>query len=117
MDAAGLAEGLGADVGELQLGFALEASDTCEVKGGWKGTVFHAGSAGDLILLTVEIAGVNVVNEGRTTVDAADRIVAGLEKTIQSKVVTYDFARLMEGAKEVKCSEFGTAIVQNMAKL
>src|SRR5262249_37323376 len=33
--------------------------------------------------------------------DAADRIIAGLEKTIQSKVVTYDFARLMEGASEV----------------
>ena len=49
--------------------------------------------------------------------EAADRIIAGLEKTIQQKVVTYDFARLMEGAKEVKCSEFGTAIVENMAKL
>ncbi len=48
--------------------------------------------------------------------DAADRIVAGLEKTIQSKVVTYDLARLMEGAREVKCSEFGTAIIQTMAK-
>src|SRR5207244_3483520 len=48
--------------------------------------------------------------------DAADRIIAALEKTIQSKVVTYDFARLMEGAREVKCSEFGTAIIQNMAK-
>ena len=46
--------------------------------------------------------------------DAADLIIAGLEKTIQSKVVTYDFARLMEGAKEVKCSEFGSAIIQNM---
>ena len=49
--------------------------------------------------------------------DAADRIIAGLERTIQSKVVTYDFARLMEGAREVKCSEFGTAIIGNMAKL
>jgi isocitrate dehydrogenase len=49
--------------------------------------------------------------------DAADRIIAGLEKTIQSKVVTYDFARLMEGAKEVKCSEFGTAIIDNMKRL
>jgi len=29
----------------------------------------------------------------------------------------YDFARLMEGAKEVKCSEFGTAVIQTMAKL
>jgi isocitrate dehydrogenase len=49
--------------------------------------------------------------------EAADRIVAGLERTVQSNVVTYDFARLMEGAKEVKCSEFGTAIIDNMAKL
>jgi isocitrate dehydrogenase len=49
--------------------------------------------------------------------DAADRIVAALEKTIQAKVVTYDFARLMEGAREVKCSEFGTAIIQTMKGL
>ena len=49
--------------------------------------------------------------------DAADRIIAGLETTIQSKVVTYDFARLMEGAKEVKCSECGTAVIESMAKL
>ena len=47
----------------------------------------------------------------------ADRIIAGLEKTIQSKVVTYDFARMMDGAKEVKCSEFGTAVIQSIAKL
>jgi isocitrate dehydrogenase len=46
--------------------------------------------------------------------DAADRIVKGLETTIGQKVVTYDFARLMDGAREVKCSEFGTAIVENM---
>ncbi|MBI1893247.1 MAG: NADP-dependent isocitrate dehydrogenase [Candidatus Rokubacteria bacterium] len=49
--------------------------------------------------------------------EAADRIIAGLEKTIQQKTVTYDFARLMDGAKEVKCSEFGTAIVKNMEAL
>ena len=46
--------------------------------------------------------------------EAADLIVRGLDKTIQSRVVTYDFARLMEGAKEVKCSEFGEAIISNM---
>ena len=46
--------------------------------------------------------------------DAADRIVKGLETTIGQKVVTYDFARLMDGAREVKCSEFGAAIVENM---
>jgi isocitrate dehydrogenase len=46
--------------------------------------------------------------------DAADRIISGLEKTIHQKMVTYDFARLMEGAHEVKCSEFGSAIIKNM---
>jgi isocitrate dehydrogenase len=46
--------------------------------------------------------------------EAADLILKGLKSTIQAKTVTYDFARLMEGAKEVKCSEFGEAIVKNM---
>jgi len=46
--------------------------------------------------------------------EAADLIVRALEKTIAAKTVTYDFARLMEGAKEVRCSEFGAAIVANM---
>ena len=47
-------------------------------------------------------------------IEAADLILSGLNKTITSKVVTYDFARLMQGAKEVKCSEFGDAIIKNM---
>jgi len=46
--------------------------------------------------------------------EAADLIVAGLEKTIVQKVVTYDFARLMEGATEVKTSEFASAVIENM---
>src|SRR4051812_33859238 len=45
---------------------------------------------------------------------AANRIVSALEKTIAQKTVTYDFARLMEGAKEVACSAFGTAIIGNL---
>jgi isocitrate dehydrogenase len=49
--------------------------------------------------------------------EAADRIIAGIEKTLAQKVVTYDFARLMDGAREVKCSEFGTAIVKNMESM
>jgi isocitrate dehydrogenase len=47
-------------------------------------------------------------------VEAAHAIVHGLEKSIANKTVTYDFARLMEGAREVKCSEFGDLIIQNM---
>ncbi|MCG3118771.1 MAG: Isocitrate dehydrogenase [NADP] [bacterium] len=46
--------------------------------------------------------------------EAARLIENAMEKTIQQKIVTYDFARLMEGAKEVKCSEFGKAIAGNM---
>lgn len=46
--------------------------------------------------------------------EAADLILKGLNNAIKSKVVTYDFARLMEGAKEVKCSEFGDALINNM---
>lgn len=46
--------------------------------------------------------------------EAADCILRGLERSIEAKVVTYDFARLMEGAKEVKCSEFGDSIITNM---
>jgi isocitrate dehydrogenase len=45
---------------------------------------------------------------------AAARIVTALEKTISQKVVTYDFARLMDGAKEVACSAFGDAIIANL---
>jgi isocitrate dehydrogenase len=46
--------------------------------------------------------------------DAARDIVTALEATIADKVVTYDFARLMEGATEVKCSEFAAAIVDRL---
>ena len=46
--------------------------------------------------------------------EAADLIIASLEKTIAAKTVTYDFARLMDGATEVKCSEFGDALIRNM---
>ncbi len=49
--------------------------------------------------------------------EAASLIVNGMEAAIGQKVVTYDFARLMDGAKEVKCSEFGSAIIENMRSL
>ena len=45
---------------------------------------------------------------------AATRIVAGLEKAISQKVVTYDFARLMPGATEVSCSAFADSIIRNL---
>lgn len=47
--------------------------------------------------------------------EAADLIIKGLDGAIASKKVTYDFARLMEGATEIKCSEFGQNIIDHMA--
>src|SRR5947209_4106897 len=47
-------------------------------------------------------------------VEAADAIISALEKTIAQKIVTYDFARQMQGAKEVKCSQFGENIIEHM---
>jgi isocitrate dehydrogenase len=46
--------------------------------------------------------------------EAADLIVKGLESAISAKTVTYDFARLMEGAREVKCSQFADEMIKHM---
>lgn len=46
--------------------------------------------------------------------EAADLVNQSIENTIAKKIVTYDFARLMDGATEVKCSEFGDALIENM---
>ncbi|WP_374721304.1 NADP-dependent isocitrate dehydrogenase [Peribacillus tepidiphilus] len=46
--------------------------------------------------------------------EAAKLIIESVEKTISSKVVTYDFARLMDGATEVKCSEFADELIKNL---
>jgi isocitrate dehydrogenase len=46
--------------------------------------------------------------------EAADLILKGLNNAIQAGTVTYDFARLMEGAQEIKCSAFGDAVIKGM---
>ncbi len=46
--------------------------------------------------------------------EAAALIIAAMTHTLAQRTVTYDFARLMDGANEVKCSEFGTALIANM---
>jgi isocitrate dehydrogenase len=46
--------------------------------------------------------------------EAADMIIRALGSTIDAKTVTYDFARLMEGANKVKCSEFATALIEHL---
>ena len=46
--------------------------------------------------------------------EVADRIIKGMDGAIASKRVTYDFARLMEGGTEIKCSQFGDNIIEHM---
>ncbi|MBI3202736.1 MAG: NADP-dependent isocitrate dehydrogenase [Myxococcales bacterium] len=46
--------------------------------------------------------------------EAADLVIKGMDGAIGAKTVTYDFARLLEGAKEVKCSEFASAMIEHM---
>jgi len=46
--------------------------------------------------------------------EAADAIIAAMDKAIANKTVTYDFARLMEGAKEVKCSQFADELIKGL---
>ena len=46
--------------------------------------------------------------------EAADLVIKGMDGAISAKTVTYDFARMTEGAKEVKCSEFADAVIKHM---
>jgi isocitrate dehydrogenase len=46
--------------------------------------------------------------------EAADLIISSMEKAIASKKVTYDFARLMDGATQVSCSGFGQVMIDHM---
>jgi isocitrate dehydrogenase len=46
--------------------------------------------------------------------EAADAIITAMDRTIAQKTVTYDFARMMEGAKEVSTSGFGDALISNL---
>jgi len=71
-------------------------------------------------------AGLDKVNPGSLTLsgkmmleylgwrEAADLVLKGMERTISKKIVTYDLARLMDGAREVKTSEFATAVIEHM---
>ncbi len=103
-----------AQVGGLGLGPGANMSDTHAVFEATHGTApKYAGldmvNPGSLILSGV------MMLEHLGWEEAGGLIVRGLERTILQKTVTYDLERLMEGARRLKCSEFGRAIVGNMA--
>ena len=108
-----LSDALAAQVGGLGIGPGANVGDKHAVFEATHGTApKYAGqdkvNPGSLILSGV------MMLEYLQWQEAADAIVKAMEKTIQSQVVTYDFARLISGAKEVKCSEFAEAIISNL---
>lgn len=107
-----LSDAVTAQVGGLGIAPGANIGDTAAVFEATHGTApKYAGldkvNPGSVILsgvLMFEYLGWN---------EPGDLIIEALGKTIQKKTVTYDFARLLEGAKELKCSEFGNAIISN----
>jgi isocitrate dehydrogenase len=102
-----------AQVGGLGIGPGANIGDGCAIFEATHGTApKYTGkdmvNPGSLILSGV------MMLEHMGWQEAADLIVKGLEKTIAAKTVTYDFERQMQGAKKIKCSEFGLEIVKNM---
>ena len=108
-----LSDAAAAQVGGLGMAPGANIGDCCALFEATHGTApKYAGqdkvNPGSLILSGVEMLRFIHWDE------AAKRVVAALKKTISQRVVTYDLARQMKGAKEVRCSEFGAAIVENM---
>ncbi len=108
-----LSDAAAAQVGGLGMAPGANIGDCCALFEATHGTApKYAGqdkvNPGSLILSGVEMLRFIHWDE------AAKYVVAALKKTISQGVVTYDLARQMKGAKEVRCSEFGAAIVANM---
>jgi isocitrate dehydrogenase len=108
-----LSDALAAQVGGLGMSPGANIGDTCAIFEATHGSApKYAGmdkvNPGSLILSGV------MMLEHLGWMEAAKKIRQSLEWTILEKIVTYDLARQMSGAKEVRCSEFGRAIVEHM---
>jgi len=109
-----LSDALAAQVGGLGMAPGANIGDACAIFEATHGSApKYAGmdkvNPGSLILSGV------MMLEHLGWLEAASLVVEALERTIQARIVTYDLARQMEGAKEVKCSQFGQAIVEHMS--
>jgi isocitrate dehydrogenase len=108
-----ISDALAAQVGGIGIAPGANLSDTVAMFEATHGTA-------------PKYAGLNKVNPGSLILsaemmlrylgwnEAADLIVKGVEGAITAKTVTYDFARLMEGAQEISTSAFGDAVIKHM---
>jgi isocitrate dehydrogenase len=108
-----ISDALAAQVGGIGIAPGANASDSVAMFEATHGTApKYAGkdyvNPGSLILSA------EMMLRHMGWVEAADLIISSMEKTIVDKVVTYDFARLMDGATQVSCSGFGDAMIERM---
>ena len=108
-----ISDALAAQVGGIGIAPGANLSDSVACFEATHGTApKYAGK--DYVNPGSEILSAEMMLRHMGWVEAADRIIAAMEAAIQSKKVTYDFARLMEGATQVSCSGFGQVMINAM---
>jgi isocitrate dehydrogenase len=108
-----ISDALAAEVGGIGIAPGANMSDSVAMFEATHGTApKYAGK--DYVNPGSEILSAEMMLVHMGWKEAAALIVSSLEKSINDKVVTYDFARLMEGAKQVSCSGFGQAMIERM---
>ncbi|OGA73455.1 MAG: NADP-dependent isocitrate dehydrogenase [Betaproteobacteria bacterium RIFCSPLOWO2_12_FULL_65_14] len=108
-----ISDGLAAEVGGIGIAPGANLSDTVAMFEATHGTApKYAGK--DYVNPGSEILSAEMMLRHMGWVEAADAIIRSIEKAIQDKIVTYDFARQMQGAKQVSCSGFGQAMIERM---
>ena len=108
-----ISDALAAQVGGIGIAPGANIGDECALFEATHGTApKYAGQ--DKVNPGSEILSAEMMLRHMGWFEAADLIVKGMEGAIAAKTVTYDFERLMEGAKLLKCSEFGDAIIKHM---
>jgi len=108
-----ISDALAAQIGGIGIAPGANMSDSIAMFEATHGTApKYAGK--DYVNPGSEILSAEMMLRHMGWVEAADAIIRSMEKTIQDKIVTYDFARQMKDAKEVKCSGFGQAMIERM---
>jgi isocitrate dehydrogenase len=108
-----ISDGLAAEVGGIGIAPGANLSDTVAMFEATHGTApKYAGK--DQVNPGSEILSAEMMLRHMGWTEAADAILKSMERAIGDKIVTYDFARQMEGAKKVSCSGFGQAMIERM---
>jgi isocitrate dehydrogenase len=108
-----ISDGLAAEVGGIGIAPGANLSDTVAMFEATHGTApKYAGK--NYVNPGSEILSAEMMLRHMGWVEAADAVIRSVEKTIQDRIVTYDFARQMQGAKQVSCSGFGQAMIERM---